>query len=398
MRGSTQPVTDASGWAYRGDQFAAKGDLDRAISDYNEAIQRQPTWMWPLQDRGNAYQRNGQLDLALQDFNRVIQVAPNLAIGYLGRASIYGSRTNWDLAVADYQKAAQLDPGNTSIQTSLQQAQSSLQQAQSARQAEFDEYSRWFGVCFGSNSAPDPENAIAACDQALNYKSANATDRSRLATRRADLQRQAQDVATFQAQWENCRAFIIQSCDTAIQSPKATAQDRAQLIAWRAVRQKFDLDVASCREGSIPACDMALASAAASTDDQQYLRDWRAAASPWAKALAFLHSSAMSVVAVLDPIPASTLSAAAIAALLAALLVFVLLRQRRHRRAPDFAMAASRVAGTPPAGNSGTGGTSVHPFPPASPSDAQPSGPALDREGIKKAVKQMHGRREHFEI
>jgi tetratricopeptide (TPR) repeat protein len=376
---------DAYGWAYRGDVFAANGDLDRAISDYSEAIQRQPNWVWPRQDRGNTYQRKGQLELALQDFTHVIQLAPNVALGYVGRAGVYWSRGDWDSAVADYQKAAQLEPGRASIQTSLQQAQS-------ARQAEFDEYSRWFGVCFGSNSAPNPQVAIAACDQALNHKRANANDRSRLATRRADLQRQAQEVATFQRQRENCRAFIIQSCDAAIQSAQSTAEDRAQLVAWRAVRQKFDGYVAACRGGSVPACDMALGSAAGSANDQKYLRDWRAAASPWAKAWAFLNGGTMSVFAVLDPIPSSTLAVAAISVPLTTLLVFLLIRQRRHRLALDFPMGPSRLAAPPPAVDTAVIGDAPVPDVPSEVEDFQTD---FDRQAIKQALR---SRRVQFDL
>jgi tetratricopeptide (TPR) repeat protein len=376
---------DASAWAYRGDQFVVNGDLDHAISDYTEAIHRQPNWVWPLADRAGIYRRRGQLDLALQDFNRVIQVAPNLLIGYSGRAIVYGDRSEWDLAVADYQKAAQLAPSNTSIQTQLQQAQS-------ARQAELDEYSRWFNGCLGLNSASNPEVAIEACDQALNHKRASANDRSRLTARRIDLQRVVQETTTFQRQWENCRAFVIQSCDAAVQSPKATAANRPQLIAWRAVRQKFDADVAACREGSVPACDMALSSAVASGDDQKYLRDWRAAASPWAKAWAFLDSGTLSILAVLSAIPTSTLAVSAIAILNAALFVFIYIRDRRHRRALDFATAPSPVAAPLSAFHSLDIGNASKPAVPNEITDPRKN---FDRQGIKQTLR---SRRMQFDI
>jgi tetratricopeptide (TPR) repeat protein len=53
----------------RGWSYAKKGDYDRAIADYTEAIRLDPVWSaLPYYNRGSAYEKKGELDKALADF------------------------------------------------------------------------------------------------------------------------------------------------------------------------------------------------------------------------------------------------------------------------------------------------------------------------------------------
>jgi tetratricopeptide (TPR) repeat protein len=65
--------------------FGGKGEYDRAIEDYTKAIELDPNWMCPLNDRAVIYQKRHQWDLALQGYSRVIELAPDYAIGYTNR-------------------------------------------------------------------------------------------------------------------------------------------------------------------------------------------------------------------------------------------------------------------------------------------------------------------------
>ena len=58
----------------RGSAYYVKGDYDRAIEDYDQAIRlapNDPNSAQAFYDRGNAYLNKGDYDRAIQDFNKV---------------------------------------------------------------------------------------------------------------------------------------------------------------------------------------------------------------------------------------------------------------------------------------------------------------------------------------
>jgi Tfp pilus assembly protein PilF len=50
-----------------------KGDNDRAIADYNEAIRRDPNSALAFDNRGTAYLKKGDNDRAIADYNEAIR-------------------------------------------------------------------------------------------------------------------------------------------------------------------------------------------------------------------------------------------------------------------------------------------------------------------------------------
>ena len=65
---SDQTTTAASAIAYnnRGNAYAAKGDYDRAIQDFDQSIKLNPTYAKPFNNRGVAYLKKGEYDLAIK--------------------------------------------------------------------------------------------------------------------------------------------------------------------------------------------------------------------------------------------------------------------------------------------------------------------------------------------
>jgi tetratricopeptide (TPR) repeat protein len=61
----------------RGNAWHLKGDDDRAIADYDEAICLNPRDPCPLYNRGNAWQAKGDHDRAFADYDEAIRLAPN---------------------------------------------------------------------------------------------------------------------------------------------------------------------------------------------------------------------------------------------------------------------------------------------------------------------------------
>ena len=68
---STQPVY----FDNRGLSYAASGDDDRAIADFDEAIRLSPT-AGSLTNRGDAYQHKGDHDRAIVDYDRALKLDP----------------------------------------------------------------------------------------------------------------------------------------------------------------------------------------------------------------------------------------------------------------------------------------------------------------------------------
>src|SRR4029450_512189 len=63
----------------RGNAYAAKGDLDRAIQDFDQSIKLNHTYTKPFNNRGVAYLRKGEYDAAIRAFDEAISLRPHHA-------------------------------------------------------------------------------------------------------------------------------------------------------------------------------------------------------------------------------------------------------------------------------------------------------------------------------
>ena len=98
------------GYSERGQAQFKLGETERAIADYTSAIQRDPQFGAALRARGMAYLYRGSTDLALADLNRAIKVAEDdpslmapieLFYARRSRATISGTKQQYDLEIAD---------------------------------------------------------------------------------------------------------------------------------------------------------------------------------------------------------------------------------------------------------------------------------------------------------
>ncbi|HZR86409.1 MAG TPA: tetratricopeptide repeat protein [Bradyrhizobium sp.] len=100
----------ANAFGGRGNAYQAKGDYDRAITDYTEAIRLEPKNTRAYNSRGNAYQAKGDYDRAIADYNESIRLDPSYKFPYNGRGNAYHAKGDEDRAIADYGEAIRLDP------------------------------------------------------------------------------------------------------------------------------------------------------------------------------------------------------------------------------------------------------------------------------------------------
>ena len=99
-------------WAYsnRGSAYQAKGNNDRAIADYDEAIRLDPKNARAYNDRGIAYHAKGNNDRAIADYDEAIRLDPKYAFAYYHRGYAYKAKGDNERAIADYDQAIRLDP------------------------------------------------------------------------------------------------------------------------------------------------------------------------------------------------------------------------------------------------------------------------------------------------
>jgi lipoprotein NlpI len=88
-----------------------KGDYDKAIQDYDQAIRLKPDYEGAYNNRGNAYSRKGDYARAIQDFDEVIRLDPDDDSPYVGRAIAYENQGEHDRAIQEFDQAIRLNPG-----------------------------------------------------------------------------------------------------------------------------------------------------------------------------------------------------------------------------------------------------------------------------------------------
>jgi tetratricopeptide (TPR) repeat protein len=94
----------------RGNAYRAKGDHDRAIQDYDQAIKLNPNFARAWNSRCLARAIIGQLEQALRDCTESLRLAPNIADTLDSRALVYLKRGDIENAIADYGAALKVNP------------------------------------------------------------------------------------------------------------------------------------------------------------------------------------------------------------------------------------------------------------------------------------------------
>ena len=95
---------------YRGLSAADKGDLDKAIQNYDKAIEIKPDFFIIYNNRGIAYSKKGDFDTAIQDFTTAIEINPDYAEAYNNRGNAYSEKRDFDKAIQNYDKAVEIKP------------------------------------------------------------------------------------------------------------------------------------------------------------------------------------------------------------------------------------------------------------------------------------------------
>ena len=101
------------GWiaaAYADDKADCRGDKDveLKIRSCTALIERDAKDAVAYYNRASAYQTKGDVDRAIADYNQAVTLKPDYAAAYENRARVFASKGDYTRAVADVTKAGEL--------------------------------------------------------------------------------------------------------------------------------------------------------------------------------------------------------------------------------------------------------------------------------------------------
>ncbi len=97
--------TMAIAFRSRGNAYADKGQPDRAIEDYDQALRLNPNYAAAYHNRGSVYLDRAQYDRAIQDFDQAIRLNPNDVLALINRGIAWRRKGQYDRAIQDYDQA-----------------------------------------------------------------------------------------------------------------------------------------------------------------------------------------------------------------------------------------------------------------------------------------------------
>lgn len=100
----------ASSYRHRGLSHAENGDYDKALADYDRALQLDPKDAVALTNRGNIYRDDEEYERALADYDAALQFAPDDGDVHYSRALVLIELREYDRAIADFDRAVALKP------------------------------------------------------------------------------------------------------------------------------------------------------------------------------------------------------------------------------------------------------------------------------------------------
>ena len=85
----------------RGVIYSEKGEIERAIEDYDQTIRLNPESAAAYNNRGYAYRQKGEVETAIEDYDRAIQIKSDNVLFYNNRAIALLHLQEWERAKSD---------------------------------------------------------------------------------------------------------------------------------------------------------------------------------------------------------------------------------------------------------------------------------------------------------
>jgi protein O-mannosyl-transferase len=97
-------------YSNRGISWSELGQMDKAITDFTEAIRIDPKSRDAYASRGNAYGSLGQWNEEIADCSKALEIDPKCATAFCNRGIAYCNTAQWDKAITDLTAAIAIDP------------------------------------------------------------------------------------------------------------------------------------------------------------------------------------------------------------------------------------------------------------------------------------------------
>lgn len=107
---TSTPLRNADAYLEKGKTFAAKGDYQNAVTNYNEAISLDITNGMAYYYRAKALEELGKIDEAIKDYVMMIALKTDLKRAYYNRGTLYLEKKNYYIAIDDFDKSLAIDP------------------------------------------------------------------------------------------------------------------------------------------------------------------------------------------------------------------------------------------------------------------------------------------------
>jgi tetratricopeptide (TPR) repeat protein len=94
----------------QGKQFLAQESYDKAIAEFNKALEISQSYGFVYDLRGQARMAKSELELALADFSKAIELDPQYPTPYFNRSKVFTAKNDAVRAAADQAKGRELSP------------------------------------------------------------------------------------------------------------------------------------------------------------------------------------------------------------------------------------------------------------------------------------------------
>lgn len=182
MRGCTglieaESADQAGAYSNRGMIYGMRGEVDRAIADFNAAIGLDPNNYAAHYNLGASYLRKGESGKALQSLSNTIHLNPSYVDAHVMRGVAHYMRNDDDLAIADYSEGIRLNPSHIlafsnrgTVYGRKGEHARALADYNEAIRLKPDYAEAYLGRCLIFAAKGDNKHAFADCNTAAQYK------------------------------------------------------------------------------------------------------------------------------------------------------------------------------------------------------------------------------------
>lgn len=145
-----------------GNKYFREGDLDKAISLYEEVLKTNPKDLTALYNRSNALAKKGDKEAAMEGYEKIIREAKDPSIlekAYYDKGVLHQQQQQLDESILSWMESLKLDPNDQQARENLQKALKEKQQQQQQQEKEKKEQDKKENKEDKEQQKPKPQNS-----------------------------------------------------------------------------------------------------------------------------------------------------------------------------------------------------------------------------------------------